>query len=111
MRRLSWPEARVDEVLALLGHVVFGVFRQVAQGHRLLDFGGQFVRELMLELRDFLLKLVLDVFGHPCSVAARRGFSVRERLKNLKFHYTRWGGSGAEIRDRGSGQNRAPPVI
>ena len=58
MRRLSWPEPRIDEVLALLRHVVLGILRQIAHGHRLLDFGGQFVGELVLKARNLFLKLI-----------------------------------------------------
>ena len=38
---LQLAEAGVDEHLALLGHVVFGVFAEVAKGDSLLDLGGQ----------------------------------------------------------------------
>ena len=49
MRCLQLAEARVDEHLALLGHVVLGVFAEVAQRGRFFDLGGKFVRQLMLE--------------------------------------------------------------
>ena len=51
-------EARVDELLALLRHVVLGVFRQIAQRHSLFDLRGQFVGEFVLEDLNLLEQLV-----------------------------------------------------
>ena len=63
---LKLAEARVDEVLALLGHVVLGVLAEVAHSHCLFNFGGQFMGELVFELFDLFQQLGFDVFRH-CS--------------------------------------------
>src|SRR5580700_792155 len=57
-------EARVDEVLALLGHVVLGVLAEIAHSHGLLDFRGKFVGELVFEQLDFFEQLFLNMFRH-----------------------------------------------
>jgi len=57
-------KARIHKRLALLGHVVLGVLRQISHGHGLLDLGGKFVLELVLEEFDLGEKLLFDVFGH-----------------------------------------------
>ena len=49
---LELTEARVDELLALFRHMVFGIFTEVAERSCLLDLLRQFVRELMLHLPD-----------------------------------------------------------
>ncbi len=50
---LQLAQARIHKVLPLLGHVIFGVLRQIAHGHGLLDLGGKLVGELVLqELRS-----------------------------------------------------------
>src|SRR6185312_10430314 len=85
-------EARVDELLALFGHVVFGVFAQVAHGHGLLDLGGQFVSKLMFKLVDFFQKLLLNLFGHDslsidgCRISTA-GFRLRPGL-TASTHYS-----------------------
>ena len=82
-------EARVDEVLALLGHVILGVFAEVAHSHRLFDFGGQFMGELMLELFDLFQKLLFDVFGHESlfllgAIPGRACSSKTDAIRNGK---------------------------
>ena len=62
---LELAEAGVDEDLALLGHVVFGVFGEVAEGDGLLDLRGEFGGEFVLESLDLLFESLLDVF-HGC---------------------------------------------
>ena len=42
-------QAGADELLALLGHVVLGIFGEIAHRDRLLEFGGKFVIQLMFE--------------------------------------------------------------
>src|SRR5579875_3751912 len=64
------PQARVYKLLALLGHVVLSIFAQIAEGSRLLDFGGQLMGQLVLELLDIFEEFSLDVFGHRCSISA-----------------------------------------
>ncbi len=39
----------LNELLALLGHVVFGVFAEIAKGSGLLDLFGEIVNQLMFE--------------------------------------------------------------
>jgi hypothetical protein len=60
-------EACVDENLALFGHVVFGVFAEVAEGDRFLDLSGQLGGELVLEKSYLFLQLLFDVFCHGLS--------------------------------------------
>lgn len=66
-------EACVDEFLALLGHVVFGVFAEVAEGGGFFDLGWELVSELMLQLLNVFEKFFLDVFRHRKSSVAARG--------------------------------------
>jgi hypothetical protein len=58
------------------------------------------VLEFVLKNRYFGKKLVFYMLGHPWSVAASKGSSIRERIKNLISYYTR--GEGAGGRDQGS---------
>ena len=51
---LELAEARVDKLLALLGHVVLGVFAEVAERRSLLDLLRELVSKLMLEVPDLL---------------------------------------------------------
>ena len=53
-----------NELLALLGHVVLGIFGEIAERHRLLEFGGKFMVQLMFEYVDFFLQLLFYVFRH-----------------------------------------------
>ena len=57
-------DARFDELLALLGHVVLGVLAEVAEGGGLLDFLGQFVDEFVFERVDFVLQFSFDCVSH-----------------------------------------------
>jgi hypothetical protein len=59
---LELAEACVDELLALLGGVVLGVFGEIAEGYGLLDLRGEFGGELVLEGLDLLFESFLDVF-------------------------------------------------
>ncbi len=59
MRFFSWPSRALTKILALLRHVILGVFRQIAQRHCLLDLGGQFVGKLVLKDLNLLEKLFL----------------------------------------------------
>src|SRR5579859_1022137 len=65
--------------------MVLGVLRQVSQRDRLLDLGGQLVRELMLELRDFLLKLAFNVIGHRVPWRASGIFSAHASRRTRNF--------------------------
>ncbi len=60
---LQLAQARVHEHLALLGHVVLGVFAQVAQRDGLLDLRRQLGGELVLQRLDLFGELGFDVFG------------------------------------------------
>ena len=64
MRRPSCRSAGFDELLALLGHVILGVFAEIAQGHGFLEFLGKLVTQLMLERVNLLLQLFLDMLSH-----------------------------------------------
>lgn len=57
-------QAGVDELLALLGGVVFGIFGEVSEGDGLFDFGGELGGEFVFELANLLFELFFDVFGH-----------------------------------------------
>ena len=61
---LQLAQPRADELLPLLGHVILGVFAEIAHGDGLLQFLGQFVVQLVLEGGNFLVELFLDVFRH-----------------------------------------------
>jgi hypothetical protein len=79
-------ETRVDEYLTLLGRVVFGVFREVAEGDGLLDLGGQFGGELVLELLDLLFDGFFDVFHDSgvCFAGPRLAGSGKDDCKCRK---------------------------
>ena len=49
-------DARLDELLALLSHVVLGVLAEVAERGGFLDFLGKLVDQLMFERVDFVLQ-------------------------------------------------------
>ena len=57
-------DARLDELLALLGHVVFGVLAEVAEGSGLLDFLRKLVNQLVFERVDFFLQFSFDCVCH-----------------------------------------------
>jgi hypothetical protein len=59
---LELAKACIDELLALLGGVVLGVFGEIAEGDSLLDLRGEFGGELVLEGLDLLFESLLDVF-------------------------------------------------
>ena len=48
-------ETRLDELLALLGHVILGIFAEISQGGGFLDLFGELVDQLVFELIHFLL--------------------------------------------------------
>ena len=52
-------DARLDEFLALLGHVVFGVLAEVAERGGFLDFFGKLVDQLVFERVDLVLSFRL----------------------------------------------------
>jgi hypothetical protein len=66
-------------MLALLGHVILGVFREISHRHSLFDLGGKLVVEFVLKKRDLGKNLLFYVFGHPGSVAASGVCAFRER--------------------------------
>src|SRR5579863_2203123 len=66
-------DARLDELLALLGHVIFGVFAEVAEGGSLLDFLGKLVNQLVFERVDLFLQFSFDLIGHEMR---RRGLRL-----------------------------------
>ena len=78
---LELAEACVHKFLALLRHVVLGVLRQIAHGHGLLDLGRQFVSKLVLKCSNLFEKLLFDVIGHPCSVAASGAAQPQEMIR------------------------------
>ena len=55
-------EAGVDEDLALLGHVVFGVFGEVAERDGFFDLRGELGGEFVLERFDLLFKSLFNIF-------------------------------------------------
>ena len=57
-------EARVDELLALLGGVVLGVFGEIAEGDRLLDLRRQLRRELALQQLNLFFQSLLNMIWH-----------------------------------------------
>ena len=106
---LQLPEAGVHKLLALLGHVVFGIFRQIAERHGFLDLRRQLVRQLVFELGDLFLKLVSNVIGHRVPWRDFRGTRTRERVKILKFHYRPAGNEGTRAHGNESiGVNAQP---
>jgi hypothetical protein len=61
---LELTQACVHEDLALFGHMVLGVLREVAQGNRLLDLRRQFGGEFVLKRLNFFGELGFDVLWH-----------------------------------------------
>ena len=57
-------DARLDELLALLGHVVLGVLAEIAERGGLLDLFGKFMDQLVFERVDLFLQLSLDLLSH-----------------------------------------------
>jgi hypothetical protein len=57
-------DARLDELLALLGHVVLGVLAEVAERGGLLNFFRKLVNELVFERVDFFLQFSFDCVSH-----------------------------------------------
>ncbi len=70
-------EAGVDELLALLGHVVFGVFGEVTERYGFFDLRGEFGGELVLEGADLFVERFFDVLhgvgSLPVRLVAGRG--------------------------------------
>jgi hypothetical protein len=75
---LQLPEPRIHKNLALLCHVILGIFRQISHGHGFLNLRRQLVRELVFQDVDFSKKLLLNVLGHQCPLR-RAHRSDRER--------------------------------
>jgi hypothetical protein len=69
---LELTQARVDKILALLRHVIFGILRQISHGHGLFDLRREFVLEFVLQNLNFRKKLFFNMLGHPWSVAVSR---------------------------------------
>ena len=65
-------EARLDELLTLLGHVIFGVLAEVAESGGALDFFGQLVDQFVLERVDFFLQFFSKLISHACKYSFRR---------------------------------------
>ena len=96
-------EAGVDELLALFGGVILGVFGEIAEGDGFLDLGGEFGGELVFEGFDLLFEGFFDVFhawvcfaGHAVS---RQGRGVKSRLYEMvdeEFGYEA-SGSGRRV--------------
>ena len=82
-------DAGFDELLALLGHVVLGVFAEVAEGGGFLDFFGEFVDQFVFERVNFVLQFALDLVGHA------HGFKAcRKGLPGNWSNYNSGGGPG-----------------
>ena len=54
----------MDELLALLGHVVLGVFAQVPHGDSLLQLLREFVVQLVFQRLDLFGEFLLNMFWH-----------------------------------------------
>ena len=57
-------DARLQILLALLGHVILGVLAEVAHGDGLLELFGDIVGEFPLQPVQFVPKLLLDIVRH-----------------------------------------------
>ena len=57
-------DARLDELLALLGHVVLGVLAEVAERGGFLNLFGKLVNQLVLERVDLFLQFSFDGVCH-----------------------------------------------
>src|SRR3954454_13973314 len=57
-------DARLDELLALLGHVVLGILAEVAKRGGLLDLFGKFVDQLVFKRVDLFLQFSFDCVCH-----------------------------------------------
>ena len=64
MRFFIMPRRARTNSWRCFGHVVLGIFREVAHGHGLLEFGRKFVIQLVFQEIDFFLELLLYVFRH-----------------------------------------------
>ncbi len=71
-------DACLHEFLTLLGHVVLGVFAEIAEGGSLLDFLGQLVNQLVFERVDLFLQLSFDSVCHVDLVPSTSGRDYRE---------------------------------
>ena len=69
---MELAETRGDVRLALLGILVFCVFREVPVRASDLDFLGQLVVELMLKGGDFVFQLFLNFFSKVSPVRSSR---------------------------------------
>ena len=58
------PDARLQEFLALLCHVILGVLTQIPHSNRFFEFFRDIVRQLVLQNGELVLELLLDVLGH-----------------------------------------------
>ena len=64
-------DARLDELLALLGHVVLGVLAEVAEGGGLLDFFRKFMDQLVFKRVDLFLQFSFDLLCHGLQPTCR----------------------------------------
>jgi len=96
-------EARIDELLTLLGGVVLGVFGEVAERDCFFDLGGELGGELVLKLLDLLFKSSFYVFhgwGSLCWPARKQQDWV------LKIDYTRLRGVAVERKAKAERKGR-----
>jgi hypothetical protein len=73
-RRL--PDAGFDELLALLGHVILGVFAEVAEGGSFLDFFRKLVDQLVFERVDLFLQFAFDGVCHELLIRTPAGLGT-----------------------------------
>ena len=57
-------DARLQILLALLGHVILGVLAEVAHGDGLFDLFGDIEGQFVFERVQFVAKLLFDLFRH-----------------------------------------------
>src|SRR5262249_44958007 len=76
---LQQTDAGLDEALALLGRLVFGVLAEVAQFARALDLSGELRLQLLVELGDFVLEFLQDPVFHV-------GNGSRKPQDNRRWH-------------------------
>ena len=72
---LQLSKPRIDEDLALFGHVVLGVFAEIAQRDGLLDLGRKLGGQFVFERFDLFSKLGFDVFGHFRKLPSSKGIA------------------------------------
>ncbi len=101
-------EACVDELLALLGGVVLGVFGEIAEGDGFFDLRGEFGGELVFEGLDLLFEGLFDVFHAYVCFAGPEGFGRAENENSIIRKDRRGRGLGGfrvgEERGAGAGE-------